>query len=98
LKIGLGVWTGTFDGVSRNWLRWYDDQGNWILTDTELAQKQAQLEQERAQAERERADQAEAQLRTVALNLVQSGMSIAQIAQLTGLTEAQVQALTNPQT
>jgi Uma2 family endonuclease len=112
LKIGLGIWRGTFEGVSRNWLRWYDDQDNWILTDTELAQRQAQLEQERAEAERERAEaereraqaeaeranQAEAQLRDVALNLIQSGMSIAQTTQLTGLTEAQIQDLTNPQT
>jgi Uma2 family endonuclease len=35
LKLGLGVWFGEFEGISRHWLRWYDSEGNWVLTDTE---------------------------------------------------------------
>lgn len=66
LNLGLGVWHGEFEGVTRAWLRWYDAAGHWLLTDTELAQSQAIA--------------AQSQLRQVALNLRQSGMSIAQVA------------------
>jgi Uma2 family endonuclease len=37
LQLGLGLWQGEFAGVTRQWLRWYDAAGNWILTDTEAA-------------------------------------------------------------
>lgn len=87
LKLGLGLWQGEFDGITRSWLRWYDDQGNWLLTDSERVEQ----EQQRAEQEQQRAEQAEAQLRQVTLNLLQSGMSIEQVAQLTGLSEEQVQ-------
>ncbi|WP_448283964.1 Uma2 family endonuclease [Phormidesmis priestleyi] len=97
LKLGLGLWQGTFEGIDHLWLRWYDEQGNWALTDTEHEQQQAiqerrQVEYERQQAERERqrAIQAEAQLKQVVLNLIRSGMTIAQVAQLTGLSETTV--------
>jgi hypothetical protein len=46
LKLGLGLWRGSFQGIHRIWLRWYDSEGNWIPTDTEaaeLAQQQAEL-------------------------------------------------------
>ncbi|MGF1480700.1 MAG: hypothetical protein ACFB4I_14650 [Cyanophyceae cyanobacterium] len=33
LKIGLGIWSGEFAGVSGDWLRWCDHAGNWRLTD-----------------------------------------------------------------
>jgi Uma2 family endonuclease len=79
LKLGLKLWHGTFEGITRQWLRWVDEQDNWVPTDVEL--------------ERQRADQAEAQLRQVAVNLLQSGMSVEQIAQVTGLPDAQVREL-----
>jgi hypothetical protein len=41
----LGLWHGEYQGIIRAWLRWYDEQGNWIPTDSE------QLEQERQQKE-----------------------------------------------
>ena len=75
LGLGLGLWQGEFEGVTRQWLRWYDDQENWILTDAE------------------RATQAEAQLRQVALNLLQQGMTIEQVAQLTGLSAERVRQM-----
>ncbi|MGA7936919.1 MAG: Uma2 family endonuclease, partial [Kovacikia sp.] len=37
LNIGLGLWQGEFEGISRPWLRWYDVQHDWIATDTEQA-------------------------------------------------------------
>ena len=75
LGLGLGLWQGAFEGVTRQWLRWYDSQENWIPTDAE------------------RATQAEAQLRQVALNLLQQGMTVEQVAQLTGLSLEQVQGI-----
>ncbi len=66
---------GEFEGVTRHWLRWYDDQENWLPTDAE------------------RVIQAEAQLRQVALNLLQQGMMVEQVAQMTGLSLEQVQGM-----
>jgi Uma2 family endonuclease len=86
LGLGLGRWYGEFDGITRHWLRWYNHQGNWMLTE-------AEQERQRAEQERQRAEQAEAQLKQVALNLLQQGMSTAQVSQLVGLTETDVQAL-----
>ena len=65
LNVGLGLWQGTYQGITRQWLRWYDDR-DWLPTDSEVAQQaEMQLEQERQQAEtrleqeRQRAEQAE---------------------------------------
>ncbi|HIK46788.1 MAG TPA: Uma2 family endonuclease [Leptolyngbyaceae cyanobacterium M65_K2018_010] len=42
LQLGLGIWHGEFEGVSRAWLRWCDEAGNWLLTDTEQAEQRAE--------------------------------------------------------
>ncbi|UBF27293.1 Uma2 family endonuclease [Kovacikia minuta CCNUW1] len=86
LAIGLGLWQGEFAGIDRLWLRWYDAQNYWIATDTEQALEQAERE-------RQRANQAEARLLQVAQNLLQSGMAIAQVSHLTGLSESQIQQI-----
>ncbi|MGB3238480.1 MAG: Uma2 family endonuclease [Geitlerinemataceae cyanobacterium] len=85
LGMGLGIWEGVFEGISSPWLRWCDRDGNWQLTDTE----QAQLEKEQAQLEKE---QAQTQLRQAAQNLLATGMEASQVAQILGLSAAQVQA------
>jgi len=41
LKIGIGLWHGTYEGITRHWLRWYDTSGQWILTDAEAAQQKS---------------------------------------------------------
>jgi Uma2 family endonuclease len=86
LEVGLGLWQGDYEGIDRQWLRWYDDRGNWIATDTE------QERQEKEQALL-RAEQAESQLQQVVLNLLQQGMTVEQVARLTGFPEEQVQRL-----
>jgi len=86
LEIGLGIWEGSFEDVPGDWLRWCDDAGNWFLTDTEQSQQQA--EQERVARE-----QAQAQLLQAARNLLATGIEIAQVATILGLSEAQVEAL-----
>jgi Uma2 family endonuclease len=97
LEVGLGIWEGVFEDVPSHWLRWCDGQGNWLLTDTEQAQlekEQAQLEKEQAQLEKEQAqlekEQAQAQLRQATRNLLATGMEMSQVAQILGLSEAQV--------
>jgi Uma2 family endonuclease len=52
LQIGLGLWRGSFAGVERVWLRWYDAAGRWLPTEVEQ-------ERERTAQERERAERAE---------------------------------------
>jgi Uma2 family endonuclease len=46
MELGLGIWQGSYDGISRSWLRWCDAEGNWILTPEE------RVEQEQQRAER----------------------------------------------
>jgi Uma2 family endonuclease len=95
LNRGLSLWQGTFQDITRLWLRWYNEQGNWLMTDAEYALDQANQERQRAEQERQRAEQAESQLQQVALNLLQMGMAIAQVTQVTGLSEEQVRQLTD---
>lgn len=109
LDVGLGIWDGSFEGVTSAWLRWCDAEGNWFLTDTEQErdarmQVEQQAEQERLnreqaeqQAEQDRLsrEQAEAQLLQAAQNLLDTGMAIAQVAQILGLSEEQVRSLRN---
>ncbi len=93
IEIGLGLWHGEFAGFTCKWLRWYDAEDNWIPTDTE--QERAEKEQALAQLEQERikAEQAVQKLLQVARNLLQTGISIPQVSQLTGLSETEVQKL-----
>jgi len=60
LELGLGLWSGTYAGITRQWLRWYDAEGNWIATDAERAEQEhqrAEQEHQRAEQERQRAEQ-----------------------------------------
>ena len=60
LNIGLGLWWGEYRGCVRQWLRWYDPQGNWIPTETErerMAKELAQQEKERERMAKELAQQ-----------------------------------------
>lgn len=53
LKIGLGLWQGTYRGIERQWLRWYDSTGAWIPCERERTKDVAhQLDQERQRVER----------------------------------------------
>jgi Uma2 family endonuclease len=50
LNLGLGLWQGSYDEVPGFWLRWYDGDGNWILTPMEQEQQRADQERQRADA------------------------------------------------
>jgi hypothetical protein len=49
----LGIWQGQYEEMELPWLRWWDSEGNLLLTGDERSQLLAsQLEQERQRAER----------------------------------------------
>lgn len=56
-EIGLAIGTGqgSFEGWNRQWLYWYDRQGNRLLSPEErMSQQQQRAEQEQQRAEQER--------------------------------------------
>ncbi|MEM7796592.1 MAG: Uma2 family endonuclease [Cyanobacteria bacterium P01_C01_bin.118] len=42
LKIGLGLWQGSYKQVERLWLRWYDSSGDWLPTPDEQIERERQ--------------------------------------------------------
>jgi Uma2 family endonuclease len=65
LQLSLQLWHGEFEGMTEEWLRWCDADGNLIPTGAERAQAEA----ERANAEAERANTAEAELKKLRAEL-----------------------------
>jgi Uma2 family endonuclease len=66
--LGLGLWQGEVRGQLRLWLRWFDEQNNWIPTPGERAIHERQLaeqERQRAEQERQRADRLAEMLRSL---------------------------------
>jgi Uma2 family endonuclease len=64
IELGLGIWTGSYQGMQGQWLRWYDKNGDWLATDRELAQE-ANL---RADREREKAARLADKLRELGID------------------------------
>jgi Uma2 family endonuclease len=59
LGVELGIWQGRYQNVELPWLRWWDAEGQLLLTGDERAeqeQRRADLEQRRADLEQRRAD------------------------------------------
>jgi Uma2 family endonuclease len=64
MGVELGIWEGRYDEMELPWLRWWDSQGNLLLTGEERSQLLAsELEQERQRAEQERQQKEAAQRR-----------------------------------
>lgn len=59
IELGIGVWSGNYEGIEGLWLRFYDRNSEWIPTPSE----QTQLERQRTELERQRAEQAAARER-----------------------------------
>ena len=58
--IGLGLWEGEYDGLRRQWLRFCDSQGQWLLTPAEQQAQRAEQQAQRAErAEQEKEQQAQ---------------------------------------
>ena len=56
LGVELGLWEGKYQNQLQTWLRWWDREGNLLLTGDERAEQQ----QQRAEQQQQRAEQAEA--------------------------------------
>ena len=60
LGLELGIWRGTYINQALPWLRWWDNEGNLLLTSEERAEHEAQRaehEAQRAEQEAQRAEQ-----------------------------------------
>ena len=62
LGVELGIWSGRYQNMELPWLRWWDSEGNLLMTSSEkletteslLTQERLKAEQERQRAEQER--------------------------------------------
>lgn len=63
MQLFLGAWPGKRDHQEGYWLRWWDDQGNLLLWDTE----QIEQERQRVEQERQRVERLAAQLRAAGI-------------------------------
>ena len=60
MGVELGIWQGQYQNAELPWLRWWDSQGNLLLTGEERAEQESQRaeqESQRAELERQRAEQ-----------------------------------------
>ena len=57
MSVDLGIWQGEYENMTLPWLRWWDSQGNLLLTGREQAQQ-----------ERQRADRLAERLRQMGVN------------------------------
>jgi Uma2 family endonuclease len=78
----LGPWEGSVVGYTDWWLRFFDNDGSLVLTETEFTRQQAAIEQQRAEEEHQRAEAgqqraiaAEAEVERLKALLAQQGKS-----------------------
>ncbi|ACK71768.1 protein of unknown function DUF820 [Gloeothece citriformis PCC 7424] len=93
LGLALQRWSGIYKGVETIWLRWANLEGEILLTPEEYQKQRADQEQQRADQEQQRAQQSQLYLQQTVINLLQEGMSIEQVARLTGLSLEQINTL-----
>jgi Uma2 family endonuclease len=74
IELGLGLWQGEYQGIERLWLRWYDDRGNWILTETEQERVEKAQALQQVEQEKLRAEAAEARLESLMQRLRDLGI------------------------
>jgi hypothetical protein len=65
IQLGLRLWRGCYGEIVRIWLRWYDAEGNWILTPEERERQRAEQESQRLERERRRVERLVEQLRSL---------------------------------
>ena len=94
LGLALQRWQGSYKGIEATWLRWETLEGELLPTAEEIAQEESQRaeqESQRAEQERQRANMLEQQLLQTARNLLQEGMTVEQVAKLTGIPESAIE-------
>jgi Uma2 family endonuclease len=93
LGLGLQRWQGVYKDVETTWLRWANLTGELLPTAEENGWQRAEQERLRAEQERLRAERAESQLQQIVRNLFQQGMSVEQVASITGLPVDRIEQL-----
>ncbi len=91
LGLNLVRWQGMYKDISATWLRWENSSGELLPLPEEIAE----IERNRAETERNRANAAESRISRIAINLLKEGMSLEQVAEITGLSKEEIQALSN---
>ena len=82
LSVELGLWRGNYQNQTQLWLRWWDKDGNLLLTGHEGAE----LEKVRTEQERERAERLSQERNDAITRLQQLGLKVEQIASALNLS------------
>ncbi|MBE9115611.1 Uma2 family endonuclease [Lusitaniella coriacea LEGE 07157] len=82
MGVELGLWEGSYQNQTQRWLRWWDSEGNLLLTGGEWAE----------QAERERDEEAQARREAVP-KLLGMGLTTEQVAEALSLPVEEVRRL-----
>jgi Uma2 family endonuclease len=75
LEVELGIWQGRYQNADLPWLRWWDAEGNLLLTGEERAEQErqrAELERQRAELERQKRSQLVEKLRSLSPDQLQA--------------------------
>ncbi|MCP4113475.1 MAG: Uma2 family endonuclease [Desulfobacteraceae bacterium] len=67
IKLGLGLWRGTYKYLERKWMRWYDVEGNWIPTSVEKEKQRAETAEQRAESAEQHTERLLAQLKALGI-------------------------------
>ncbi|MCM1982904.1 Uma2 family endonuclease [Lyngbya confervoides] len=71
LGLELGIWQGSYLNQTLPWLRWWDSQGDLLLSGDERAEQEkqrAEQEKQRAEQEKQRADRLAERLRSLGVD------------------------------
>jgi predicted transposase/invertase (TIGR01784 family) len=86
MGVELGLWYGSYQNQTQQWLRWWDEQGNLLL----IGDERAEQERSRAEQERQRAESAEQARKDAIPRLIAMGLSVEQVAEALSLTVEEV--------
>lgn len=95
LGVFLGLWQGSYQNQEQLWLRWWDREGNLLLTGEEravLAEQERDAAQQELQQERDRTSQ---QLQQAISRFTSLGLNVEQIAETLNLSVEEVEATIN---
>ncbi|MGB7519666.1 MAG: Uma2 family endonuclease [Spirulinaceae cyanobacterium] len=93
IGLGIGRSRGTYTVWTREWLYWYDEQGNPYPLPEESERQRAESERQRAESERQRADRAEKERQQAITRLLSLGLTIEQIARVYDLSPTEVKTI-----
>jgi Uma2 family endonuclease len=65
--LGLGLWQGDYQGITRLWLRWCNADGQWLPTEAEQERQGRLRSEQQLEQEQQRSDRLAAQLRALGI-------------------------------